>query len=115
MPNKIQPDISVTFVYDNCDHNAESICNVTLHGTTRIVIQPSKNFMGQYHTLLNLQLADAAHLNLFHKNFSHKSKVNIDQSHCRGLCGNIYDSVESDNEVEDNNENDNADDNAQNI
>ena len=32
---------------------------------------------------------------------------------CRGLCGNIYDSVESDNdEVEEDNENDNADNNA---
>ena len=39
VPNNIQPGTLVTFVYDNCDHNAESIYNVTLHGTNGIVIQ----------------------------------------------------------------------------
>ena len=39
VPNSIQPSTFVTFVYDNCDHNAESIYNITLHGTNGIVIQ----------------------------------------------------------------------------
>ena len=39
VPNNIQPSVFVTFVYDNCDHNAESIYNVTLHATNGIVIQ----------------------------------------------------------------------------
>ena len=42
LPNNIQPDMFVTLVYDNCDHNAESICNVPLHRTSGIVIQASK-------------------------------------------------------------------------
>ena len=29
----------VTFVYDNCDHNAESIHGFTMHATNGIVIQ----------------------------------------------------------------------------
>ena len=43
VPNNIQPGMFVTFIYDNCDHNAESIYNVTLHGTSGIVIQASKH------------------------------------------------------------------------
>lgn len=39
VPNNIQPSTFVTFVYDNCDHNAESIYNVTMHATNGIVIQ----------------------------------------------------------------------------
>ena len=35
----IQPSVFVTFVYDNCDHNIESIYKVTLHGTKGITIQ----------------------------------------------------------------------------
>ena len=35
-----------TFVYDNCDHNAESIYNVTVHGTNGIVIQLKPNHRG---------------------------------------------------------------------
>ena len=37
--NNIQPSVFVTFVYDNCDHNIESIYKVTLHGTKGIIIQ----------------------------------------------------------------------------
>ena len=39
VPNNIQPTVFVTFVYDNCDHNIESICNLTLHGTNGIIVQ----------------------------------------------------------------------------
>ena len=35
--------MSVTFVYDNYDQNAEPIYNVTLHETNGIVIQASKH------------------------------------------------------------------------
>ena len=42
VPNNIQPGLPVTFVYDNCDHNAESIY-VTVHGTNGIVIQMKNN------------------------------------------------------------------------
>ena len=41
VPNNIQPSVFVTFVYDNCDHNLESLYNVTLHGTNGIIIQKS--------------------------------------------------------------------------
>ena len=43
VPNNIRPGSLVTFVYDNCDHNAESIYNVTVHGTNGIVIQMKNN------------------------------------------------------------------------
>ena len=39
----IQPGTFVAFVCDNCDHNAESMCNVTLHGTNGTIIQTSKH------------------------------------------------------------------------
>ena len=39
VPNNIQPSVFVTFVYDNFDHNIESICNLTLHGTNGIIVQ----------------------------------------------------------------------------
>ena len=39
VPNNIQPSTMVTFVYDNCDHNAESIHGFTMHATNGIVIQ----------------------------------------------------------------------------
>ena len=39
VPNNIQPGMFVTFVYDNCDHNSESIYNVILYGTNEIVLQ----------------------------------------------------------------------------
>ena len=73
----------VTFVFDNCDQNAESICIVTLYGTNGIQFkQVNMNFMGWYHTLLNFQLADDAYLNLSRDDFSHTSKANIVQTHC---------------------------------
>ena len=43
VPNNIQSGLPVTFVYDNCDHNAESIYNVTVHETNGIVIQMKSN------------------------------------------------------------------------
>ena len=43
VPSNIQPGMFVTFVYDNCDHHAQSTYNVTLHGTNGIVIQASKH------------------------------------------------------------------------
>ena len=43
IPSNIRPGLPVTFVYDNCDHNAESIYNVTVHGTNGIVIQMNNN------------------------------------------------------------------------
>ena len=41
--NNIQPGMLVTFVYDNSDHNAESIYNVTLQGTNGRAIQAGKH------------------------------------------------------------------------
>ena len=43
IPNNIHPGLPVTFVYDSCDHNSESIYNVTVHGTKGIVIQMKSN------------------------------------------------------------------------
>ena len=43
IPSSIRPGLPVTFVYDNCDHNAESIYNVTVYGTNGIVIQMNKH------------------------------------------------------------------------
>ena len=43
VPNNIQPGLPVTFVYDNCDYNAGSIYNVTVHGTNGIAIQMKNN------------------------------------------------------------------------
>ena len=40
-PRVIQPNLFVTFVYDNCDHSIQSIYNAILHGTNGIVIQLS--------------------------------------------------------------------------
>ena len=37
VPTHIQPSVFVTFCYDNCDHNVESIYNATLHGTNSII------------------------------------------------------------------------------
>ena len=39
VPNNIQPSTFVTFIYNNCDHNTESIYNVTMHATNGIIIQ----------------------------------------------------------------------------
>ena len=43
VPNNIQPGLPITFVYDTCDHDAESIYNVTVHGTNGIVILMKNN------------------------------------------------------------------------
>ena len=43
IPNNIHRGLGVTFVYDNCDYNSESIYNVTVHGTNGIVIQMNNN------------------------------------------------------------------------
>ena len=39
VPTLIQPSVFVTFYFDNCDHNMESIYNATLHGTLGIIIK----------------------------------------------------------------------------
>ena len=39
VPNHIQPSVFVTFCFDNCDHNMESIYNATLYRTNDIIIQ----------------------------------------------------------------------------
>jgi hypothetical protein len=51
VPNNIQPGTIVTFVYDNCDHNIESIYNVTMHVTNGIIIQ--KNTSKEIVQILN--------------------------------------------------------------
>ena len=38
VPYNIQSSVSVAFLYDNCDHNSESIYNITLHGTNGTII-----------------------------------------------------------------------------
>ena len=39
VPKNVQPSTFVTFVYDDCDHNPESLSGVTMHCTNGIVIQ----------------------------------------------------------------------------
>ena len=39
VPTHIHPSIFVTFCLDNCDHNMESIYDITLHGTNNIIRQ----------------------------------------------------------------------------
>ena len=39
MPDSVQPSVFVTFVYDNCDHNPETLSGVTMHCTNGIFIQ----------------------------------------------------------------------------
>ena len=39
LPNNIQPSTFVTFIYDNCDHNPESITGVSMHCTNGIIVQ----------------------------------------------------------------------------
>ena len=44
VPNKIQRSCFVTIVYDNCDHNPETLSGIALHCTSGIIIQlPRKN------------------------------------------------------------------------
>ena len=39
VPNNIQPGLIITFVYDNVNHNLESIRGLTMHATNGIIIQ----------------------------------------------------------------------------
>ena len=39
VPNKIQPSTFITFVFDNCDHNPETISGTSLHCTNGIIMQ----------------------------------------------------------------------------
>ena len=39
VPNNVQPSSFVTFVYDNCDHNPETINGEVMHCTNGIIIQ----------------------------------------------------------------------------
>ena len=39
VPNNVQSSIFVTFVYDNCDHNPESLTGISMHCTNGIIIQ----------------------------------------------------------------------------
>ena len=39
VPNNIQPSTVITFLYNNCDHNQETISGISLHCTNGIIIQ----------------------------------------------------------------------------
>ena len=39
VPNNVQPSSFVTFVYNNCDHNPETLSGASLHVTNGIIIQ----------------------------------------------------------------------------
>ena len=39
VPNNVQPSVFVTFVYDNCDHNRETLSGVSTHCTNGIIVQ----------------------------------------------------------------------------
>ena len=39
VPNTVQPSTFVTFVYDNCDHNPETLGGQVMHFTNGIIIQ----------------------------------------------------------------------------
>ena len=41
VPPSVHPSMFVTFVYDNCDHNPESLSGVSMHVTNGIIIQLS--------------------------------------------------------------------------
>ena len=41
VPNNVQPSTFITFVYDNCDHNAETLHGISMHCTNGIIIQKS--------------------------------------------------------------------------
>ena len=43
VPNNIQPSQFVTFVFDKCDHNPESLKEVSMHCTNGIIIQRVNN------------------------------------------------------------------------
>ena len=39
VPPAVQPSTSLTFVYDNCDHNSETLTGATMHCSNGIIIQ----------------------------------------------------------------------------
>ena len=39
VPSRVQPSVFVTFVYDNCDHNPETLSGVSMHCTNGIIVQ----------------------------------------------------------------------------
>ena len=39
LPNLVQPSTFITFVYDNCDHNPETLSGTSMHFTNGIIIQ----------------------------------------------------------------------------
>ena len=39
VPNNIQPSTFITFVFDNCDHNPETLSGISMHCTNGIIIQ----------------------------------------------------------------------------
>ena len=39
VPNNVQPSTFITFVFDNCDHNPETLSGISLHCTNGIIIQ----------------------------------------------------------------------------
>lgn len=41
VPPRVLPSTFVTFVYDNCDHNPESLSGTSMHVTNGIIIQLS--------------------------------------------------------------------------
>ena len=43
IPNNVQPSQFVTFVFDNCDHNPESLKGLSMHCTNGIIIQRVSN------------------------------------------------------------------------
>lgn len=45
VPNNVQPSSFVTFVYDNCDHNPETLTGVSMHCTNGIIIQRKNNII----------------------------------------------------------------------
>ena len=47
VPNNILPSIFVTYVFDNCDHNPETLSGMVMHCTNGIMIQRSAQYQPQ--------------------------------------------------------------------
>ena len=43
IPKKIEKENSITYIYDNCDHNPETLSGVRMHCTNGIMIQHPRN------------------------------------------------------------------------
>ena len=43
IPKKIEKENSITYIYDNCDHNPETLSGIRMHCTNRIMIQHPRN------------------------------------------------------------------------